>query len=60
MELATFGMVVSEPPGFQLCSSPPVFRRSYLDVSSTVDKLFYKQWLLGSMLIIMAYGTSMI
>ena len=34
MELATFGMVVSEPPGFQPCSSPPVFCRSYLDVQA--------------------------
>ena len=52
VELATYGMLVSEPSGFQPCPSPPVFRRSYLEVSSTVDKLFYKQWLLGSMLII--------
>jgi len=52
MELATYGMVVVEPPGFIPCSSPPVFRRSYLAVSTTVDKLFYKQWLIGSMLII--------
>jgi hypothetical protein len=52
MELATYGMVVSEPPGFHPCPSPPEFRRSYLEVSSTVDKLFYKQWQLGSMLII--------
>ena len=50
--LATYGMMVSEPPGFQPYPSPPVFRRSYLEVSSTVDKLFHKQWLLGSMLII--------
>ena len=52
MELATYGMIVSEPPGFRSCPSPPVFRRSYLEVSTTVDKLFYKQWLTGSMLII--------
>ena len=52
MELATYGMVVVEPPGFVPCSSPPVFRRSYLAVSTTVDKLFYKKWLIGSMLII--------
>ena len=52
MELATYGMVVSEPPGFHPCPSPPVFRRSYLEVSTTVDKLFYKQWQMGSMLII--------
>ena len=52
MELATYGMVVVEPLGFIPCSSPPVFRRSYLAVSTTVDKLFYKQWLIGSMLII--------
>ena len=45
MELATYGMVVVEPPGFLPCSSPPVFRRSYLAVSTTVDKLFYKQWI---------------
>ena len=51
MELATYGMVVVEPPGFVPCSSPPVFRRSYLAVSTTVDKLFYKQWLIDSMLI---------
>ena len=25
MELATYGMVVVEPPGFVPCSSPPVF-----------------------------------
>ena len=52
MELATYGMVVVEPPSFIPCSSPSVFRRSYLAVSTTVDKLFYKQWLIGSMLII--------
>jgi len=51
VELATLGMVVQEPPGFRPCPSPPEFRRSYLTVS-TVDKLFYKQWLIGSMLII--------
>ena len=58
MELASYGMVVVEPP----CSSPLVFRRSYLAVSTTVDKLFYKQWLIGSMLIIptsMAVGIPM-
>ena len=49
MDLASYGMMVSEPPGFQPCSSPP---RSYLEVSTTVDKLFYKQWLSGAMLII--------
>ena len=48
MELASYGMVVVEPPR----SSPLVFRRSYLAVSTTVDKLFYKQWLIGLMLII--------
>ena len=47
MELATYGMIESEPPGFRPCPSPPVFRRSYLEVSTTVDKLFYKQWLTG-------------
>lgn len=52
VELATLGMVVQEPPGFRPCPSPPEFRRSYLAVSTTVDKLFYKQWLIGSMLII--------
>ena len=52
VELATYGMIVSEPPGFEPCASPPDFRRSYQNVSTTVDKLFYKQWLLGSMLII--------
>ena len=52
VELATYGMIAFEPPGFQPCPSPPVFRRSYLEVSTTVDKLFYKQWPLGSMLII--------
>ena len=52
IDLASYGMVVSEPPGFQPCSSPPEFRRSYLEVSTTVDKLFYKQWLSGAMLII--------
>ena len=52
MELATYGMIESEPPGFRPCPSPPVFRRSYLEVSTTVDKLFYKQWLTGAMLII--------
>jgi hypothetical protein len=41
-----------EPPGFIPCSSPQVFRRTYFAVSTTVDKLFYKQWLIGSMLII--------
>ena len=52
MEMATYGMVVVEPPGFVPCPSPPVFRRTYIAVSTTVDKLFYKQWLIGSMLII--------
>ena len=58
MELATYGMVVSEPPGlpsppdFHPCPSPPNFRRSYLEASSTVDRLFYKQWQMSSMLII--------
>ena len=37
MELATYGMRVSEPPGSV----------SYLEVLTTVDKLFYKQWLTG-------------
>ena len=40
-ELATYGMVVSEPPGFHPCPSPPDFRRSYLEVSSTVDKILF-------------------
>ena len=31
VELATYGMIVSEPPGFQSCPSPPVFRRSSLE-----------------------------
>ena len=52
MELASYEMVVVEPPRFVPCSSPLVFRRSYLAVSTTVDKLFFKQWLIGSMLII--------
>jgi len=50
-ELASYGMVVVEPPGFVPCSSPLLFRRSYLGVSTTVDELFSKQWLIGSMLI---------
>ena len=40
-ELATYGMVVSEPPGFHPCPSRPDFRRSYLEVSSTVDKILF-------------------
>jgi len=52
MEMASYGMVVVEPPGFVPCSSPLVFRRSYLVVSTTVNKLLYKQWLIGSILII--------
>ena len=43
MELTSYGLVVVEPPGFVPCSTPLVFRRSYLAVSTTVDKLFYKQ-----------------
>ena len=43
MELTSYRMVVVEPPGFVPCSTPLVFRRSYLAVSTTVDKLFYKQ-----------------
>ena len=50
MELASYGMVVSGPPRFHPCPSPPDFRRSYLEVTSTVDKLFYKQWQMGLML----------
>jgi hypothetical protein len=41
MVLATYGMVVVEPPGFVPCSSSPVLRRIYLEVSTTVDKLSY-------------------
>jgi len=52
IDLACYGMMVSEPPGVQPCSSPPEFRRSYLEISTTVDKLFYKQWLSGAILII--------
>jgi len=52
VDRATSEIVVVEPPGFVPCSSPPVFRRSYLAVSTTVNKLFFKQWLIGSMLII--------
>ena len=52
VDLTTYGMIVSETPRFRPCPSPPVFPRSYLEVSTTVDKLLYKQWLLGLILII--------
>ena len=39
LELDTYEMIVSELRGLcRPCPSPPVFRRSYLEVATTVDK----------------------